>query len=256
MIYQFIPYNNEVEMLNLQFIVNYDIVDKFIISESNTTFSGIPKLYNFNNHAIFDKYKDKIIYDSIKTDSLDDLPEYKFEKPFKVYWRREKKQRENFFKNYNFKDDDIIFFTDVDEIVFIKNIIEKIDLNRFNYFNLVHCRYYANTQIISGEIMRCISGFTFKTFFEKYKSFLDDHYPIREIGYSSNDYVEHENCGYHLSACYDFREKIQSFSHGEYNTEDIYNFSYNQKMSMNNNNIIDLPDIIKNNLDSKFILKL
>ena len=58
MIYQFIPYNNEVEMLNLQFIVNYDIVDKFIISESNTTFSGIPKLYNFNNHAIFDKYKE------------------------------------------------------------------------------------------------------------------------------------------------------------------------------------------------------
>ena len=50
--------------------------------------------------------------------------------------------------------------------------------------------------------------------------------------------------------------KFKSFSHGEYNTEDIYNFSYNQKMSMNNNNIIDLPDIIKNNLDSKFILKL
>lgn len=256
MIYQFITYNNEIEMLNLQFIINYDVVDKFIISESNTTFSGIPKLYNFKNYITFDKYKDKIIYDLVKTDSVYDLPEYKFEKPFKIYWRREKKQRENFYKNFNFKEDDIIIFTDVDEIVFIKNIIDKIDLSRFNYFNIKHCRYYANTQVKMDDVVKCVCGFTFETFIKKYKSFADENYPIREIGYVSRDYIQHENCGYHLSACYDFREKIQSFSHGEYNTEDVYNYSYNEKMSMNSNNMIDLPDIIKNNLDSKFILKL
>ena len=256
MIYQFIPYNNEVEMLNLQFIINYDIVDTFIISESNTTFSGIPKLYNFNNHTIFDKYKDKIIYDPIKTDCIDDLPEYKFERPFKVYWRREKKQRENFFKNYSFKDDDIIIFTDADEIVFVKKIIDKIDLTRFNYFDIKHCRYYANTQVIMGDVVKCVCSFTFKTFIKKYKSFYDVNYPIRDIGYVSKDYIQHKDCGYHLSACYDFREKIQSFSHGEYNTEDVYNYSHNEKLCMNENNIINLPDIIKNNLESKFILKL
>ena len=38
----------------------------------------------------------------------------------------------------------------------------------------------------------------------------------------------------------------------------IYQFiTYNnEKMSMNGNNMMDLPDIIKNNIDSKFILKL
>lgn len=256
MIYQFIPFNNEVEMLNLQFIINYGIVDKFIISESNTTFSGIPKSYNFKNYSIFDKYKNKVIYDMVKTDCLDDLPEYKFDRPFKTYWRREKKQRESYFKQFEFTEDDIIFITDVDELVFIKNIIDKIDGNKFNYFNIKHCRYYVNTQVKLGETMRCVSGFTFNSFVKKYKSFLDDNYPIREIGYVSDDYLEHENCGYHLSACYDYREKIQSFSHGEYNTDEAYNLGYNEKLSLTSNNIIDIPDIIKNNIDQKFILNL
>lgn len=254
MIYQFIPFNNEIEMLNLQFIINYDIVDKFIISESNTTFSGIPKSYNFKTYSVFDKYKDKIIYDIVKTDCIDDLPEYKFDRSFKTYWRREKKQRESFFKNSNFQDDDFIFFTDADEIVFIKDIIDKMNLYKFNYFNIKHCRYYINTQVKIGDIMRCVSGFTFKSFLKKYKTFFDDNYPIREIGYVSGDYVEHENCGYHLSACYDYKEKIQSFSHGEYNTEACYNHGCNEKLSLTKYNIIHIPDIIRNNIDAKFIL--
>lgn len=255
MIYQFIPYFMELEMLNLQFIINYNIVDKFVISESNTTFSGLSKEYNFKKQmSFFEKYLDKVIYDPVKTEVVDDLPDFAWDVPFKVYWQREKKQRENFFKNYNFNDDDVLIFTDADEIVFLNNVLPNIDKNTLNYFNIKHCRYYINTQVIVGDTFsRRIPCFTYKTYINKYKNLHDKNYSIKDIGVISNDYIEYNDCGYHLSACYDLREKIQSFSHGEYNTDAAYNHGIGEKLSLTKDNMIDIPEVILNNIDSKFI---
>lgn len=259
MIYQFIPYFMELEMLNLQFIINYNIVDKFIILESNTTFSGLPKEYNFKKHSsFFEKFLDKVIYVQIKTDknNLHDLPEIKnWNPPFILNWRREFKQKEAFFKNYNFNDDDIIIHSDVDEIVFLNDVINKIDKTTLNYFNIKHCRYYVNTQIKIGETLsRRVPCFTYKTYLEKYKTFhMENNISIKDVGTCLNDFIEHHDCGYHLSACYDIKEKIQSFSHGEYNNDECYNHCIQQRLSFTKNNVIDIPKIILENIDSKFI---
>lgn len=261
MVYQFIPYFMEMEMLNLQFIINYNIVDKFIILESNTTFSGLPKEYNFKRHSkFFEKYLDKVIYIEVKTDenNVHDLPEIKnWNPPFIINWRREFKQKEAFFKNYNFNDDDIIIHTDADEIVFLNDVINKIDKTTCNYFNIKHCRYYVNTQIKIGETLsRRVSCFTYKTYLEKYKSLhLQNNISIKDIGVWVNDFLEHHDCGYHLSGCYDMREKIQSFSHGEYNNDECYNNCMKEKSSFTKSNIIELPEIIVENIHPKFIFK-
>jgi len=258
MIYQFIPYNNEIEMLNLQFIINYDIVDRFIISESNTTYSGIPKKYNFYDQTTnLKKYLDKVIYDPIKTDDINDLPEVVINSAHDLYktnWKREYKQRENFLKNHHFNDNDILIFTDVDEIVFLKDVIDKIDKNTLNYFTIKHCRYYVNTQLNKNDkIYKKITCFMYKTYVEKYKNLSEKNHSIRTIGRITGDYLEHDDCGYHLSACYDLREKLQSFSHGEWNNDSCYNHVINEKSSLTKDNVIEIPEIILNNIDSKFI---
>ena len=94
------------EML-LDFRLNYlnDYVDKFVITEGNMTFSGLPKESHFlNNKDRFAKWEDKIILNQIE---LPDL-----EGP----WHREIYSRNAMVRPDIFNDDDLILMSDGDEI--------------------------------------------------------------------------------------------------------------------------------------------
>lgn len=106
MIYDCFQFFNEIDILKLRMNILKDIVDKFVIAESTVTFTGNPKPLNFqSNRKEFSEFEDRIIYVII-----DDTPDGT---PF---------DRDDFQKNAvkrglkDCKEDDIILYSDVDEI--------------------------------------------------------------------------------------------------------------------------------------------
>ena len=62
MIYDCFIFNNEIELLDLRLNILNPYVDKFIITEGDKTFSGIPKESVYlQNKDKFSKWEDKII---------------------------------------------------------------------------------------------------------------------------------------------------------------------------------------------------
>ena len=59
-------FNHEIELLEIRLNILNDYVDKFIITEGDMTFSGLPKESHFlNNKERFAKWEDKIILNQI-----------------------------------------------------------------------------------------------------------------------------------------------------------------------------------------------
>ena len=98
-------FNHEVELLEIRLNILNDYVDKFIITEGDMTFSGLPKESHFlNNKERFAKWEDKIILNQIN------IPEC--ESP----WHREIYSRNAMVDLDIFNDDDLIIMSDGDEI--------------------------------------------------------------------------------------------------------------------------------------------
>ena len=63
MVYDCFQFFNELDILLLRMRVMNDVVDKFVISESTVTFSGVKKpLYFQENQEMFAEFQDKIIH--------------------------------------------------------------------------------------------------------------------------------------------------------------------------------------------------
>ena len=98
-------FNHEIELLEIRLNILNDYVDKFVITEGDMTFSGLPKESHFlNNKERFAKWEDKIILNQIN------IPEC--ESP----WHREIYSRNAMVNLDIFNDDDLIIMSDGDEI--------------------------------------------------------------------------------------------------------------------------------------------
>ena len=98
-------FNHEVELLEIRMNILNDYVDKFVITEGDVTFSGLPKESHFlNNKDRFAKWEDKIILNQIT------IPEC--ESP----WHREIYSRNAMVRPEIFSDEDLILMSDGDEI--------------------------------------------------------------------------------------------------------------------------------------------
>ena len=121
MVYDCFQFFNELDILKIRMNVLNDVVDRFVISESTVTFSGKKKpLYFAENRERFSEFDDKIVHQIVQ-----DTPDVD---PF---------QRDSFQKcavkrplEKMCTDDDIIIFSDVDEIPnpeVLKNIFATMD---------------------------------------------------------------------------------------------------------------------------------
>lgn len=152
MVYDCFQFYNEIDMLLIRMNILKDIVDKFVISEATETFSGLKKPLNFQeNRALFKDFEDKIIYSVV-----DDTPEgYTHD-------------RDTFQKNAvgrglkDAKDDDIVIFSDLDEIPNpdkVREIIELIKQNKDNaadkVFHLAQRMFYCylNMEEVTGNLL-------------------------------------------------------------------------------------------------------
>jgi beta-1,4-mannosyl-glycoprotein beta-1,4-N-acetylglucosaminyltransferase len=131
---------NEFEILEMRLEILWDYVDKFIITESRFTHSGIPKELNFNNNIIlYSKYKYKIIYNVIE-DIPKNFTSFTIKKPYSLNfskidpnsnqpfilnslsYQREAYERDRQVQGIlsldaaTISDDDILILSDIDEI--------------------------------------------------------------------------------------------------------------------------------------------
>lgn len=106
-VYDCLPFFNELDVLEIRLKELWDVVDYFVIAESNLSHSGKPKEYIFeNNRDRFEKYMSKIRH--IK---VDDMPETEDS------WVRERFQRVCLNRGlYDAEPEDIIIVADCDEI--------------------------------------------------------------------------------------------------------------------------------------------
>lgn len=137
----------EKEVLLIRLEELYDIVDYFIIAESNKTQSGINKPYWFESYeSEFDKFKDKIIY--LKHQST-----YQYRQ---ADWSQEFELRqflvESGLKNISYKTklhpDDYFMLSDLDEIprkaVILDLIFKNVQITVINHlFNSYYLNLYS-----------------------------------------------------------------------------------------------------------------
>lgn len=152
MVYDCFQFFNELDILNLRLNIMSPVVDKFVISEATTTFSGLPKpLYYEENKEMFKEFEDKIIHIVV-----DDTP------PGDTH------VRDTFQKSavgrglVNCKDDDIIIFSDLDEIPNpekIKEILPNFQDDKIYHFaqRLFYC--YLNMEEVSGKLLSYAGDF-------------------------------------------------------------------------------------------------
>lgn len=191
----------------LEFRLNelYDIVDFFVIVESTKTFTGNDKeLFYLTKKHLFDKFNDKIIH--IIFDEESNINP----------WINESNQRNFISKGVNqlpLNDDDIIIISDIDEIPDTETLT-NLKINRLTgVYSLEQDLYYynLNCKSIHKWYHPKISNY------ETFKKFTP-----QEIRNLVTPIIE--NGGWHLSYFGDeefIKNKINNFSHQEYNTDEF-----------------------------------
>ena len=146
MVYDCFQFFNELDILKIRLNVLSPVVDKFVISEATETFSGLKKpLYYEENKEMFAEFADKIIHVVVE-----DTPE------------GDTHYRDTFQKNAVTRglegctDDDIIIFSDLDEIPNpdkIREILKDFQEDKIYHFaqRLFYC--YLNMEEVSGSLL-------------------------------------------------------------------------------------------------------
>lgn len=206
MIYDCVAFFKEFDLLELRLNMLNHVVDKFVICESDTTFSGKPKpLYFAENQSRYSKFKDKIIYKTVdlkRGESLNDSE----------IWNNEFSHRKRMLPTV-FEDDDVIITSDLDEIPDPDLLTNTEWVQHNTVYHLNQKFYYYNLRsrlTVDCLCSRMCRGSVLKKFNAQEIRF-----------YKTNcQNVQLENAGWHYSYFGDsqfIRDKIEAFSHSEYN---------------------------------------
>lgn len=206
MIYDCFIFNDELDLLELRLEFLSSRVDHFILVESERTLSGNPKQLHFkNNEHRFSKWKDQIIH-LVAPDNKMPAWEYEF---FQRNYIREGLK--------NAAKDDIVFISDADEILNIPAILSLqplklpavIELSaRYYFMNLqTSDRFWVNMVAPADFIRQNDIGLRY----QKYETLCPNRISTEDV-----------LTGWHFSYLFGYeaalyKEKIQSFSHQEYN---------------------------------------
>ncbi len=155
MVYDCIPFFNEVDILKLRLNILSPYVDKFIIEEATMTFSGEEKELCFEkNKELYKDYLDRIEY-VVVTDTPKEALTHE-----RDYFQ--KNYLEEGLKRVGATEDDIILFGDVDEIPnpkVLEDIIKNFDKSRV--YHLAQRNFYGffNMEEKSGKLLSITGEF-------------------------------------------------------------------------------------------------
>lgn len=106
-VYDVFVFNNEFELLLTRLIEHDPYVDKFILIQGDRTFTGVSKPLHYpNEDSRFEAFKNKIVTINVALKADPKSP-----------WENELQQRNISFSCVNYRADDVVFLSDVDEIV-------------------------------------------------------------------------------------------------------------------------------------------
>jgi beta-1,4-mannosyl-glycoprotein beta-1,4-N-acetylglucosaminyltransferase len=232
MVYDCIPFFNELDILKLRLNILNPLVDKFIIEEATVTFSGEPKELCFQkNKEMFREFLPKIEY-IVVDDSPADVTTH---------------VRDNFQKNALEKglkdasDKDVIILSDVDEIPnprVLAGIIRDFDPGKV--YHLAQRMFYCfiNMEEISGNLLSITGEFpdVERKMWLGTKIFSKSSIPsggiirLREASTTAPNAVRVADGGWHFGYMGSRQEtdvskrigtKVVAAAHQEYNNQDI-----------------------------------
>ena len=216
-IYDCFQYFDEDHMVDLRLNILNDSVDYFVISESTKTHQGKDKKLNFNIKN-FKKYENKIKYV---------VADYEHEKnKFKHIGGEsqiEQHQRNNLSNGLKTaSDNDLIILSDSDEIPDLTKLNQIKSSTKFTAFSQMMFMYKINLQNLN-ESNWIGSKLCLKKNFPRPQLLRDlkfKNYPFWRIDKLNLQIIKG---GWHFSflqSPQDIVKKIQSYSHGEFNTEE------------------------------------
>lgn len=154
MIYDCIPFFNELDILKLRMQIMAPYVDRFVLEESTVTFSGEPKEMIFAKHRdMFAAFADKIVYVAVDDSPLEGVTTHE----------RDKFQKNRLIRGMaDAKPDDIVIFSDVDEIPnpkALEEILRHFDPNKV--YHLAQRMFYCflNIEEVSGNLLSITGEF-------------------------------------------------------------------------------------------------
>lgn len=154
MIYDCIPFFNELDILKLRMQILAPYVDKFVLEESTVTFSGEPKEMVFAKHRdMFAEFEDKIVYIAVDNSPLNGVTTHE----------RDKFQKNQLIRGLtDCKPDDIIIFSDVDEIPNPKVLVQITEnFDSTKVYHLAQRMFYCflNMEEVSGNLLSITGEF-------------------------------------------------------------------------------------------------
>lgn len=232
MVYDCVPFFNELDILKLRLHILDPIVDRFVIEEATHTFSGLPKELCFEkNKEMFREFLPKITYIAV-----DNSPE-----------NISTHERDKFQKNALVKgladatDQDVILLSDVDEIPnpkVLKKVIAEFDPAKIYHLAQRNFYCYLNMEEMSGNLLSITGEFpdAGRRMWLGTKVFAKGNIPdsgiidLREILPEDPRSIRVADGGWHfgyMGSCHEtdvskrVGTKVVAAAHQEYNKEDI-----------------------------------
>ncbi|MBS1722815.1 MAG: hypothetical protein JSS66_07535 [Armatimonadetes bacterium] len=207
----------EVELLQMRLRHMYDTVDKFVIVEAPFTFTGKPKpLYFWDNRGQFEWAMDKIQHVLVDFEPRTNEP-----------WWNESAQRNSIMRGLGeARPNDIVLISDVDELPRPETLKEAITMvgQRCEPFTLTLDKcYYRLNNFMTGHEPGTEPHPPWNMFVVCQKQHTTKRGP-QELRDAHNSMPTLTNGGWHFSFMGEadlLREKVEAFSHTEYNTPAI-----------------------------------
>lgn len=154
MIYDCVPFFNELDILKLRMQIMAPYVDFFVIEEASVTFSGEPKRMIFaENRQLFAEFEEKIRYVAVENSPLEGVTTHE----------RDKFQKNQLIRGLSdCRPEDIIIFSDVDEIPNPKTLERLIaQFEPGKIYHLVQRMFYCflNMEEVSGNLLSITGEF-------------------------------------------------------------------------------------------------
>ncbi|KAI9273947.1 beta-1,4-mannosyl-glycoprotein 4-beta-N-acetylglucosaminyltransferase-like protein [Helicostylum pulchrum] len=228
-VYDAIIFSVELDLLQIRIRELWDVVDTFIILESNATFTGKSKPYTFNQH------KQEFAFASSKIHHVM-IQQYALP-PGEGPFYNEAKMRESMnaeIVKAGAKTGDMILMSDVDEIIRSKSLYllkmcdgvpDKLHLQLRNY--MFSFEFFLDSSSWRAHIVRYTAGDTFYTHGQITENLLSD-------------------AGWHCSFCFrtinEFQFKMKSYSHSDrVRYEGLLDPARIQKTICDGKDIFDMP---------------
>ena len=148
MIFDCIPFFNELDILKLRMQIMAPYVDFFVIEEASVTFSGEPKRMIFaENRKLFAEFEDKIRYVAVENSPMEGVTTHE----------RDKFQKNQLIRGLSgCKPEDVIIFSDVDEIPNPDTLVQLLaHFEAGKIYHLAQRMFYCflNMEEVSGNLL-------------------------------------------------------------------------------------------------------